>query len=198
MPGFFSSARASFLGLAVLLSTVASCGPNHPRPQKVIQAEIEALPGLYRVEQTGEEIVAPGNAGDFAGLVIVDEDSGQLAWRVMECTAPDCPARGPNGEFHQFTCPIPTAHVGGDGKVKFAQEPTEEGLVFLARGCICPECMRAHDLENAPLLEQQLYAAQVQRHILPETVKRREELAVELERRRAYVSERITPPTEGE
>ena len=148
-------------------------GKEKPRTRDVVFQEIQSLPTLYMTGKTHKEVVAPGNKGSF-----VDEKTGEICWRVMECGNPDCPGRPADGKPLKFITPNPAMYVKPDGTIDHDQTKSKEEEEMA--GGACPECLKKRNLKTESNADRNKYAKWVKVHVLPESARRKEELEAEL------------------
>jgi hypothetical protein len=144
-----------------------------PRTRDVVFREIQSLPTLYMTGKTRKEVIAPGNKGSF-----VDEKTGEICWRVMECGNPDCPGRPADAKPLKFITPNPAMYVKPDGTIDYDQKKSKEEEKMA--GGACPECLKKRNLKTESNADRNKYAKWVKPHVLPESAKRKEELEAEL------------------
>ncbi len=148
-------------------------GKEEPRTRDVVFREIQSLPTLYLTGKTRKQVVAPGNKGNF-----VDDKTGEICWRVMECGNPACPGRGADGKPLQFVTPNPAMYVKSDGTIDYDQKKSKEEEKMA--GGACPECLKKRNLKAESNAIRNKYAKWVKPHVLPESAKRKEELEADL------------------
>ena len=146
-----------------------------PRTRDQIFQDLQSLPTLYLTGKTKSKVTAPANKGQF-----VDEKTGEICWRVMECGNPDCTGRGTDGKLLKFITPDLTAYVKSDGTIDYDSKKSREAKK-VAYGA-CPECLKKRNLKTESNAIRNKYAKWVKPHVLPESAERKEELEAELER----------------
>jgi hypothetical protein len=142
------------------LFTLAGCG-GEPRTSDDIFREEMELPALYITVKTQTRVTAPAGKGMF-----IDPKTGEAAWPALACQNPDCPARGANGEPNLFIDAGPSASGP-------AGAPAVDSY-----GC-CPACVKGLNWRAMAPAERQKYINWVKPYALPESEKRRAELAAE-------------------
>ena len=151
---------------AVLWDVIPEQTPPPPPPR--VRAEIDreqlTLNALFIGEETGKEVIAPGNVHYF----VVDEETGERCWRSLECTHPNCPGEKKNGRHYYVFFLI-------------AEKPNEEEPPIE-----CDACGRFRDTEGETPQEKTEWSRYVRPYELPETLRRRAELDNE---RRRFVEE---------
>ena len=147
---------------AVLWDVIPEQTPPPPPPR--VRAEIDreqlTLNALFIGEETGKEVIAPGNVHYF----VVDEETGERCWRSLECTHPNCPGEKKNGRPYYVFFLV-------------AEKPNEEEPPIE-----CDACGRFRDTEGETPQEKTEWSRYVRPYELPETLRRRAEL--DNERRR--------------
>ncbi len=149
--------------------------PAKPRTRDEIFLEIQALPTLYLTGETRTEIITSGNKGNF-----IDEKTGEICWRVMECTNPDCPGKGAEGKPLKFVTPDPAMYAKSDGTIGYDKGKSKQSEKMA--GGACPGCLKGRNLKTESDAVRNKYAKWVKPHVLPESAERKEELEAELER----------------
>jgi hypothetical protein len=164
--------------LMVCLWSFAGCDgkdkPAKPRTRDQIFQDLQSLPTLYLTGKTKSKVTAPANKGQF-----VDEKTGEICWRVMECGNPDCPGQGTDGKPLKFIAPDPTAYVKPDGTIDYDQKKSKEAEKMA--GGACPECLKNRNLKAESNAIRNKYAKWIKPHVLPGSAKRKKELEAELE-----------------
>lgn len=138
--------------------------PPPPRDRAAIDREQHTLNALFIGEETGREVIAPGNVHYF----VVDEETGERCWRSIECIHPDCPGEKRNGRPYYVFFLV-------------AEKPNEEEPPIE-----CNACRRFRDVDRETPLEKTEWSRYVRPYELPETLRRRGELDDE---RRRFVEE---------
>jgi hypothetical protein len=184
--GLLLRACCAFFGLV----WVGCSGDSKPRPLEEIQQEQLSLPALYLTYDDKREVIASGDQGD----VIVDKDSGKLAFRAWTCTNPDCPGKKPAGQRPLlFIWHDPLYFVDESGSVNYDAVPNRAEMIVKRGGHLeptCPECLKIRDgARETPAVEQQ-YRDWCQQYVLPTAASRSEELRQEVRARREYIESR--------
>ncbi|OUT69675.1 MAG: hypothetical protein CBB70_03670 [Planctomycetaceae bacterium TMED10] len=143
---------------------VEPIAPPPPRDRAAIDREQHTLNALFIGEETGREVIAPGNVHYF----VVDEETGERCWRSIECIHPDCPGEKKNGRPYYVFFLV-------------AEKPNEEEPPIE-----CNACLRFRDVDRETPLEKTEWSRYVRPYELPETLRRRGELDDE---RRRFVEE---------
>ena len=138
--------------------------PPPPRDRAAIDREQHTLNALFIGEETGREVIAPGNVHYF----VVNEETGERCWRSIECIHPDCPGKKKNGRPYYVFFLV-------------AEKPNEEEPPIE-----CNACLRFRDVDRETPLEKTEWSRYVRPYELPETLRRRGELDDE---RRRFVEE---------
>ena len=138
--------------------------PPPPRDRAAIDREQHTLNALFIGEETGREVIAPGNVHYF----VVNEETGERCWRSIECIHPDCPGKKKNGRPYYVFFLI-------------AENPNEEEPPIE-----CDACRQFRDVDRETPLEKTEWSRYVRPYELPETLRRRGELDDE---RRRFVEE---------
>jgi hypothetical protein len=151
-----------------LILPISGCGePPRPMTADEIHAAMVAVPTLYLTED-GDEVIAPGNRR----RVVVDEETGKLAFMAFICEHPECPGKGTgkNGRPFLFIWPDPFAYVE-NGEVKIRLVQTEEDFRKQAEyaDMACPECLKTRDLKTEPVQETMVYNGAIKPYVLPES-----------------------------
>ena len=150
------------------------CGEKEkPRTRDVVFQEIQTLPVLYLTGKTRKEVIAAGDKGNF-----VDDKTGEICWRVMECGNPDCSGRAADGKPLKFITPDPAMYAKPDGSIGYDEEKSKQAENMA--GGACPECLKKRNLKTESNADRNKYAKWVKVHVLPESAKRKEELEAEL------------------
>jgi len=137
-----------------------SPSPPPPRDRAAIDREQHTLNALFIGEETGKEVIAPGNVHYF----VVDKQTNERCWRSIECIHPNCPGEKKNGrEYYIFFL--------------VAEKPNEEEPPIE-----CDACRKFRDPDSETPEEKTDWSRYVRPYELPETLRRRGEL--DAERRR--------------
>ncbi|MCE9554835.1 MAG: hypothetical protein K8T91_15885 [Planctomycetes bacterium] len=147
------------------------------RTASQITAEQANLPKLYLTQKTHRQVVAEGNAD-----VVIDPQTGELAFRTWICRNPDCPGRKPGGEPVQFICYDPLYYVKPDGSVDYKIVQDRIAEITRLGGTpwpLCPECLKVRNLANETQEEQRKYVEFCVEYVLPESERRMKELEAE-------------------
>jgi len=142
-----------------------------------------SLPSLYLTE-SGKEVIAPGGQG-----VIVDKQSGELAFLAYTCANPDCPGEPNNGRPYLFIWRDRRWYVKSDGTLGAKEVETAEAWEKLLKEDgsqpepTCPACLELRKLDSESPEVKQKYRGWVQRYVLPKTKKQLEKLNQEDKRR---------------
>ena len=157
-------------------SSLKSAIPDQRSRDEIFREKI-SLPTLYLTEKTGQRIFLQKKLDYF-----LDEKTGEICWRALECQNPDCPAKAADGNLYLFTIPEPGVFLKPDGSLGFDDDVASRSAQ-LGKVAGCPECMKKRNLESElPIIREQ-YADYVQPHVLPENKKRLEKLNAEYKRR---------------
>ena len=155
-----------FLTSVVVSILISGCAkqPPFPRTRDEIIQESLSLPALYLTEKTRQRVVAP----ESEGVLIVDKKSGEIAWRALVCTAPDCPGKGPKGEPHICSENDLSYFVKTDGSLgydpkRMPLDPTKIGM--------CQKCNSVRNPATETEQKRQQYTQWVQNYVLPESIK---------------------------
>ncbi len=173
-----------FLSLLLPGVLIAGCSETRPKTLDELYEEERQLPAVFLTAESGKRITAPGNTGVF-----VDEGSGELAWRALICTNPDCPATPPTGEEpFLFIAVDPALVAQPDGTVGYDRSRVDEADNYFGN---CPECLKTRNLAGESDEDRQRYSNWATPYVLPETAQRREELAEARKQREAELQERM-------
>ena len=170
----------------MLLTTAVLCGCSEPRPKTLeeLYEEERQLPALFLTADSGTQITAAGDTGAF-----VDEKTGEVAWRALTCTNPECPAKKSDGEQpFLFIAPDPAVIANPDGTLGYDRSLVDEAENNFGN---CPECLKIRNLASESDKDRQRYSNYAVPYVLPETEKRREELAAARQAREAELEERM-------
>jgi hypothetical protein len=150
---------------ADLWEAVPADAPLPPaRKRSEIDREQHTLNALFIGEETGKEVIAPGNVHYF----VVDEETGERCWRSIECTHPNCPGEKKHGRPYYVFFLV-------------AEKPNEEEPPIE-----CDACRQFRDPDNETPEELTEWSRYVRPYELPETLRRRGELDAE---RRRFVEQ---------
>jgi hypothetical protein len=177
--------RKLIFATASLFALMAGCEKPREKTINELYREENELPALFITAKTQQRIVAPGSQGVF-----VDKNTGELAWSAFVCNNPDCPARGKSDEAFLFIIPDPAVIANPDGTVGYdrSRVVVDQQLGY------CPECLKLRNMGNESMEERTKYARFVKPYVLPETHKRRQELAQARQQRKAQLEERMKRP----
>lgn len=145
------------------LLLLAGCGGEPRTTDDIFREEME-LPSLYLTVKTQTRVTAPAGKGTF-----IDKATGEAAWPALACQNPNCPGRGANGE------PVLFIDAGSASSTRDGAPAVE------TYGC-CPACMKGVNWKSLSAAERQKYVNWVKPYELPESAKRRAELAEERKR----------------
>lgn len=177
----------STLRFLVLIATAivcAGCGETRPKTLDELYEEERQLPSVFITADSNQQVTAPGNKGVF-----VHEETGELAWRALTCTNPDCPAKKPAGEQpFLFIAPDPANVANPDGTIGYDRSLVDEADNNFGN---CPECLKIRSLATESDKDRQRYSNYAVPYVLPETAKRRKELAAARKEREAELQERM-------
>ncbi len=134
--------------------------PPQPRIRAEIDHEQKKLNALFIGEETGKEVIAPGDVHYF----VVDQETGERCWRSIECIHPNCQGEKKNGRPYYVFFLV-------------AERPNEEEPPIE-----CDACRSFRDPDNETPEELTEWSRFVRPYELPETLRRRDEL--DLERKR--------------
>lgn len=167
--------------VAVLISGCAGCAkePRLPRTRDEIIQESLSLPALYLTEKTRQRVIAP----ESEGVLMVDKKSGEIAWRALVCTAPNCPGKGLRGEPYICSENDLSYFVKPDGSLGY--DPKRATLDPAKIG-MCQQCNAVRKTATETQQERQQYTQWVQNYILPESLARKKQLEGELKQRIQY------------
>jgi hypothetical protein len=175
--------------LWALLAAVVGCGsPPPPVTMESLYRQERELPQVFLTVKSNKRIVAPGDQ-----RVFVDKATGELAWPALACENPQCPGRSSAGEPFLFVAPDPTIVAKPDGTI--GVDPALDTKPNLLLG-FCPKCLEIRHREAETDEDRTRYARYVKPYVLPETQKRREELAQARQKRKAELEERMKRPLE--
>ena len=138
----------------------AEVEPLKPRERAEIDQEQKTLNALFIGEETGKEVIAPGNVHYF----VIDEETGERCWRSIECTNPDCPGEKTNGRPYYVFFLV-------------AEKPNEEEPPIE-----CDACLALRDLNVETPQDKTKWGSYVRAYEMPETNRRRTELDDERKR----------------
>ena len=178
--GMAMQLRFSFA--AMLLIVCVSCGETRPKTLDEMYEEERQLPSLFITAQSGTQVTAPGDTGVF-----VDEATGELAWRALTCTNPACPKYSIDEPF-LFIAPDPAIVANPDGSLGYDRSRVDEADNHFGN---CPECLKIRNLASESDEDRQKYSNFATPYVLPETGRRREELAAERKAREAELQQRM-------
>lgn len=161
-----------------------------PRTVKQIgEARIE-LPALYITEISKREVIAPSGTGD----VLLDSESGEMAFRAWHCTNPDCAAKKPAGERPSLFIWRDPFYQVVDGEIAWECVGDRETETIARGGTIlptCPACLTIRDQASESEQQKTQYAQWCTEYVLPKTIQRMKELDQEHQRRIESLDERI-------
>ena len=160
-------------------------GCSAPRPKTLdeLYEEERQLPALFITADSGKQIIAPGDTGVF-----VDTTTGELAWRALTCTNPECPAKKPPHEQPFLFIAADSAIIANpDGTLGYDRSRVDATNNFGN----CPECLNIRNLDSETDKDRQRYSNFAVPYVLPESEKRREELAAQRKAREAELHERM-------
>ena len=175
------------MALAIVAAVVFAGCRNEPRPKTLDELfeEERQLPAIYITADSNKQITAPGDKGVF-----VDEETGELAWRAKTCINPDCPAKKTAGEEpFLFIAPDPAIVANPDGTLGYDRSRVDMADNNFGN---CPECLKIRDLKSETDKDRQRYSNWAISYELPESAKRREELAAARKEREAKLQDRMS------
>jgi len=143
--------------------------PPLPRIRAEIDHEQKKLNALFIGEETGKEVIAPGDVHYF----VVDQETGERCWRSIECIHPNCPGEKKNGRPYYVFFLV-------------AERPNEEEPPIE-----CDACRSFRDLGNETPEEKTEWSRYVRPYELPETLRRRDELDDERKRFVQHLREKL-------
>lgn len=175
----FAKIALLVFGLSVVL-LVGCGGESKPMTADEINEARVSVPTLY-ITESGKEVVAPGNRR----RVVVEPQSGELAFMAYTCTHPNCPGKSlaEGDRPYLFIWPDPFAYVE-NGEVKIRLIQTDEDLQKQAQyaDMACPECSKTRDRKNETAEQTREYTGAVKPYVLPEAETRLAELEEEYQR----------------
>lgn len=165
------------------LFVASGCKSERPKTIDELYAEERQLPALFLTANTQQRVIVAGDKGVF-----VDEKTGELCWPAKVCNNPSCPGRSPAGEPFLFIAPDPGVVLKPDGTIGY--DRSKEKVLDNNYGN-CPECLKVRNLASENDADRKKFADFVQSYVLPETDKRRRELAAERQAHEKALQERI-------
>ena len=143
--------RLSFLYFCLTLPVLAGCAESRPKTLEELYDEERKLPAVFITAESGTRVIAPGDQGVF-----VDEKTGEIAWRALTCTNPDCPAQKPQGEEpFLFIAPDPAIIAEPDGTLGYDRSLVDEADNYYGN---CPECLKVRNLASESDKDRQRYS----------------------------------------
>ena len=162
---------------------MTGCGETPPKTLEELYSDERQLPAVFIMAESGEQIIVPGDRGVF-----VDDATGELCWPALTCDNPNCPARSNGNKPYLFFAADKAVYAKPDGSIGYDHTKVTEADNFFGN---CPECLKIRDVESETDEQRQQYSNWARPYVLPETAKRREELAAARQKREAELQERM-------